>query len=293
MPPRRSKRKLPPPCSLSQGEKAIGSKSRHRSKGSPAKNPTAAKDSKKRKREPLKKVYVTAIQPQDVLMGRGPGVNGHEGNVEFRKLVKKYIKRYTQADKTGKTQLCQEIVDHCKHNGVSFLEKDKGNTQWFHITDHTARTKAAQTMQDVIKRRERVGLDDSSDDEGDKDTSGVYSEGDTFQEGNGDKCEEDEEEEEEEEEDGNWDDLKLPSLPAASVGIGTEPSAIHSAVAANNFSEPHGTLGKIEDNYSISPNRRPEAQLRPAAAPMYLRHLSMEAWHETEKRSFHDSDESS
>eukprot|EP00977_Amphora_coffeiformis_P029611 scaffold41939_cov153-Amphora_coffeaeformis.AAC.1 len=269
MPPRRSKRKLPPPSSMGIGLEESKPKSRGRS--SPAKTPpAAASSSKKRKQEPREKIYAKEIQAADVLMGRGPGVNCHEGNVKFRNLVKKYIKRYTQADKTGKTQLCQKIVDHCKQNGVSFLEKDKDNNQWFHITAHTARTKAAQTMQDIVKRREKGGSDASSDEELDVDTSGFNSEGDPSQKGsNADKSEDEEEEEggEDEVEVGGWEDLKLPSLPVASAGIGTDPGSIHSAVATASFSEQHETLGEEEDVSSSTRNRFPEAQLRPAAAP--------------------------
>ena len=231
-------------------------------------------------------------------MGRGPGLNAHSGNVEFRKFVKQYIKKYTQADKTRKTQICQEIVDICKQNNVSFLEKDKANDKWFYITDHTARTKAAQTIQDILKRRERSGADGSSGEE-EVATSGVNSEGEEG--GNADQSEEEEDGEDVEDGDGgedvedrDGDDLKLPALPADSVGIGTVSVSVHSAVAAAVFPEAHETLqlGGEEDISSSPPNRRPEAQLRPAAVPLYLRQLSMEALHESEKGSLHDSDES-
>lgn len=315
MPPRRTKRRLPPkkpPPSLDQDIAANQPRSRVR--GFPVQAPSAAA-SKKRKQEPKQKVYVRVVKLSDVLKGRGPGFNKHDGNVEFRKRVKKYIKRYRQAGKTAKTEICQEILDDCKQNGIRFLEKDKNNGRWFHVTDHTARTKAGQTIQDIIKELREKGLleefiagegEEVEDEEEGTGTSDVMSEGEGSQEGsNADESEQEDDEDEgegdEQDDDDDDDDeyeqedLKLPAVPADMGGRGTESVSVHEAVSATAAAFPAARAASVaqgDDEDSLPGNRRPQAELRPSTIPFYQRQLPIEEMNDSEKGSLHDSDES-
>ena len=292
MPLRRSKRNLVGISKQKQPNDGLTSTSENRAGRRRNKNLSSDSAPKRRKQEPKKKEYVDSVRPQDVLKGRGPAVNGHQGNVDFRRLVKDYIARYVQSEKTVKTQICQEIVEFCKDRGIHFLEKEKKTERWFHVTDHTARTKAAQTIQDILKRRHRRKGDSDSEHKSEIETSQMYSgedasnsdDSDSQSAENDDDDIEDEAEHIEdsyEEEDNHEepDDLKLPALPVASTGLGTVAQDISSGMVAAAFPENAEPIGGCIDDDSDGLNERRTAQLRPAASAAgvsYLRQLSIE-----------------
>lgn len=274
MPPRRSgrKRSLKPPLDSAAPAEALR---------------TTGKTSK-RKRPPAQIIYVPTVRPQDVLMGRGPAVNGHQGNVTFRTMVKTYIRRYLNAGKTDKTHICQEIVDRCKSEQIHFLEKDDSNGQWFHISEHTARTKAAQTIQDIIKRRQKAGRSPNATDE--EDTAMAESSEPASSQG---RLKEDSDDEPfDAEGSDNLEQIRLPDLPVPSMGYGTDATGLHSSLESSFFAENRMgsplVVAAAAGSGSWSPNtpdsssppevgRRPQAQLRPAPVPSYLRRqLSIE-----------------
>jgi hypothetical protein len=107
-------------------------------------------------------VYVSKVRSTDVLLGRGPGIHGHPGNEAFRnRLQIQYLSIYASATKTQKTTLCQNIVTQCLLEGIGFLEKNTAG-KWFHVSQHTARTKVAQTIHDIIKQSKKKKRSSSS-----------------------------------------------------------------------------------------------------------------------------------
>ena len=241
-------------------------------------------------------------------------VNEHPGNIDFRNRVRRYIPRYMQADKTGKTQICQKIIDTCMNEGIRFLQKDGTNDQWYHILEHTARAKAAQTIQDIIKKWDKEGADRSSEMDQKARPFGGESEGevsvgsqsvrtDEGEEGQSDDDDYEEEEEEVQEEDEHEDQgesedragednnaLKLPAFSSGSASFGSDARELHASVFHVAF--PSRDESAREQQEATPPIPRPEAQLRPAAVPNYLRHLSFEDTNDgMGYGSLHDSDE--
>ena len=237
-------------------------------------------------------------------------INGHQGNVAFRRRVKRYISLYTRADKTRKTQICQEIIETCKGEGINFLKKDNAEGKWYHITAHTARAKAAQTIQDLLKKNGYQTADFSSDDdEEETGTSGVETSGEASQESHPNQSNEEEAKHEEEEDeqaeeekaesteerereeidnerDEDYNALKLPALSMDNNTLGTDNRYLLSGVSEESL--PHwGGDYRESSREETAPIPRPEAQLRPAPFH-YLRQLSRLS----NDDSLHDSDES-
>ena len=87
--------------------------------------------------------FITDIQPEDVLSGRGGATNSHSGNKAFRKLVKSYQAEYLQAKKRDKPSVASKVVDLIRRKGGRFLKKQgtdyDGRVLWVEIGDTSAR----------------------------------------------------------------------------------------------------------------------------------------------------------
>lgn len=85
--------------------------------------------------------------PNDVLCGRGGGINGHSGNISFRDMVKLQKEKYKETtDKDVKTGISQRIIDHVKSHGGRFLQKEGG--LWIEIQHHKAISKTSQALRE-------------------------------------------------------------------------------------------------------------------------------------------------
>lgn len=92
---------------------------------------------------------------EDVLCGRGGGINAHEGNVAFRQMVHEQKERYNvAANKQEKAEISQHIVDQVKENGGRFLQKDEfrgyssGGSFWVEIDNMKAIAKTSQALRE-------------------------------------------------------------------------------------------------------------------------------------------------
>jgi hypothetical protein len=92
----------------------------------------------------------------DILSGRGAGVNLHPGNVFFRKLIQANKKRYVQADPGEKKRIIRRIVEATEAKG-RFLKQDPKSELWTRISTEEARKKTGQALREnapAIKREQ-------------------------------------------------------------------------------------------------------------------------------------------
>ncbi|GKY91904.1 hypothetical protein MPSEU_000162000 [Mayamaea pseudoterrestris] len=97
--------------------------------------------------------YITMIQPEDVLSGRGGATNSHSGNREFRRLVKSHQKEYLHAKKRDKPAVAALVVDLIRRKGGRFLKKldqtnHLGQVFYVEIGDERAKEKACQALRE-------------------------------------------------------------------------------------------------------------------------------------------------
>lgn len=116
--------------------------------------------------------YVTDIQPEDVLCGRGGATNSHSGNRAFRSLVKKYQSKYLNAKKRDKPAVASIIVDEIRAKRGRFLRRadtsPQGEVRWVDIGDGRAREKTCQALREgapELRRKRKMGSSYDSSDE--------------------------------------------------------------------------------------------------------------------------------
>lgn len=91
----------------------------------------------------------------DILSGRGAGVNLHQGNVFFRKLIHAHEEQYVNADPGEKKRLIKKIVQIAS-DGRRFLKYDSGTDLWISLPDEDIKKKVGQALREkapVIKKQ--------------------------------------------------------------------------------------------------------------------------------------------
>jgi hypothetical protein len=103
---------------------------------------------------------------KDIVNGRGKGIQGHPGNVMFRKLVYAHKQTYAQAPDTDKQKISRGIVIALRQFGARFLEFDTDTGRYRDIRDKKAVAKTSQALregQKNIKQELAAGeMDDSN-----------------------------------------------------------------------------------------------------------------------------------
>ena len=98
--------------------------------------------------------------PNDILFGRGGGVNLHIGNRILRDIVSTNHREFVKADKTGKRSICIQIVQEVKTRyGGRFLKKcdeDDDTKGWYEVDDRSSTEKVRATLREEQKRRLRA-----------------------------------------------------------------------------------------------------------------------------------------
>lgn len=84
---------------------------------------------------------------EDILSGRGAGVNLHPGNVFFRKLISANKAIYLKADPGEKKRIIRRIVEKAQSHG-RFLKQDPTTELWTKITSEEARKKTGQALRE-------------------------------------------------------------------------------------------------------------------------------------------------
>lgn len=83
---------------------------------------------------------------RDVLLGRGPTINQHPGNREFRALIEAKVHEYEAATSPSeKAKITWNIVEEIKAKGRRFLKKDD-HGWWMEATDKEARQKVGKAL---------------------------------------------------------------------------------------------------------------------------------------------------
>ena len=92
----------------------------------------------------------------DVLCGRGSGVNAYPGNVKFRELVKARKAEYKNAKRHLKIPITKEIIQCIKNLDPPgrFLVRDETN-EWREYTEEQAMVKTAQALREGATKNDR------------------------------------------------------------------------------------------------------------------------------------------
>lgn len=97
---------------------------------------------------------IVTPKDNDILSGRGAGVNLHSGNIFFRKLIKENKPTYVKADPGGKKRMIKRIVAVAMKHG-RFLKENQESGLWFEISRDEVRKKTGQALREnapTIKR---------------------------------------------------------------------------------------------------------------------------------------------
>lgn len=104
--------------------------------------------------EPITHQGVTPTA-KDVLLGKGTPINNHEGNKNFRRLIKLNHTKYDNEAEGNKFLVARAIVDSLYNDGCRFLKKSDDGV-WQEVEKKRAYAKAQQTLRDgAPKRREK------------------------------------------------------------------------------------------------------------------------------------------
>jgi hypothetical protein len=98
---------------------------------------------------------IRSPHPNDVLSGRGGGINAHEGNKRFREQVALRKEDYNLApNKAEKTRIATEVMETILHQNPPgrFLQRDEsmpsGPTWWVEVNEAKALAKTSQALRE-------------------------------------------------------------------------------------------------------------------------------------------------
>jgi len=90
---------------------------------------------------------ITTPNENDILSGRGAGVNLHPGNLRYRKLIQSYKLQYVKSDPVKKKQIIKFVFNTAKQYG-RFLKLDPITDDWTTVSDEEARMKVGQALRE-------------------------------------------------------------------------------------------------------------------------------------------------
>jgi len=105
--------------------------------------------------------FVDAVTERDVLLGRGPLVYHHEGNLRFHREKERLQDAYLCAPISRKMTISQLLVDTVKVKGGSFLKFHRKAKKWYKVPNGIARKKASRALREALKK---LGCDDDEND---------------------------------------------------------------------------------------------------------------------------------
>mmetsp|Transcript_30207 Transcript_30207/g.50167 ORF Transcript_30207/g.50167 Transcript_30207/m.50167 type:complete len:209 (-) Transcript_30207:1562-2188(-) len=97
-----------------------------------------------------------AINPNDVLCGRGGLTNSHVGNKRFRYIVAEYQQVYLNARKNEKKEIARTIVARIHGNGGRFLRRTADSGVWSEVTYKKATEKTSQALREGLDVRHKT-----------------------------------------------------------------------------------------------------------------------------------------
>jgi len=100
---------------------------------------------------------ITDTNENDVLCGRGSGINDYVGNLQFRDISRSKKKEYLapSTKKLKKAHIAAGIVNNIRTMDPPgrFLKEDRGTGMWFDIGDADAIKKTGQAIREQIGSR--------------------------------------------------------------------------------------------------------------------------------------------
>jgi hypothetical protein len=98
---------------------------------------------------------------EDILSGRGSGINNHPGNIFFRQIVQDNRPQYIKSSPGDKKLIIKEIVDIAASHG-RFLKQDTVTLLWSQISYDDAKKKTGQALREapssINNKQERHGI---------------------------------------------------------------------------------------------------------------------------------------
>ena len=93
---------------------------------------------------------IAAPGPNDVLMGRGGGINNRVGNIKFREMVRQHKLRYLAAKKVDKPKVAVDVVRMWRSLSPPgrFIEPTRGTKYYHDVGDRKAQLKASQCLRE-------------------------------------------------------------------------------------------------------------------------------------------------
>jgi len=98
----------------------------------------------------------------DVVCGRGKTSRGHEGNINFIRVIKNNLNSYVKIrSREGKSELIRSIVESIRYEasiigGVGFVKVDEKKGCWIEIGDQLAREKVGHALRDMLRTQRRL-----------------------------------------------------------------------------------------------------------------------------------------
>jgi hypothetical protein len=92
--------------------------------------------------------------PNDVLSGRGSGVNLHPGNTFYRSLVRFYKLQYANVKSSAKKEIIAKIIEEVKAKSPAgkFLKRNGKSNEWECLTLAEAKKKTGQALREDQSR---------------------------------------------------------------------------------------------------------------------------------------------
>ena len=98
----------------------------------------------------VNEVAIEVPRPNDVLCGRGNGVNAHPGNIYFRSIVDKVKKPYIATPKAEKPKFSTKILTEINNLNPPgrFLKQDPTTKRWFVLGEKKTLIKIRQALRE-------------------------------------------------------------------------------------------------------------------------------------------------
>jgi len=95
------------------------------------------------------------LKDDDILSGRGAGVNLHPGNIKFRKLIQANKENYVKSDPGRKKKIISTIYEEARSYG-RFLKQSSNGESWIQISTDEAKKKVGQALREnAVALREK------------------------------------------------------------------------------------------------------------------------------------------
>jgi hypothetical protein len=118
------------------------------------------------KTEEMQKPNITKIKPtisdvsdNDVLCGRGRGLENHPGNIAFRRRIRKYVDRYDKASRQEKGVMLLCVSRQMRADSIRFYKRGSDG-EWGELNENETKQKIGHALRDTRDRINSSGATD-------------------------------------------------------------------------------------------------------------------------------------